>query len=78
MDAGKILLGIALVIFSAALLVTPSSAAGTGTPREVGTGCAAPAAGCAMLQEFHVSTGAAAGAGLITGVAAAVSDQKYP
>ncbi|HVN74085.1 MAG TPA: hypothetical protein VMT44_05785 [Methanoregula sp.] len=68
MDTGKILLGIALVLFSAALMVNPSSAAGNDTSREVGNGSAAPVAGCAMLTEtLHGSTGAAGPAGTIGG-----------
>ena len=38
MDTGKILIGIALVLLSAALMVSPSNAAGTGSSREVGNG----------------------------------------
>ena len=38
MDTGKILIGIALVLLSAALMVSPSNAAGTDSSREVGNG----------------------------------------
>ena len=38
MDSGKILIGIALVMFSAALMVSPSSAALTDSSRQVGIG----------------------------------------
>ena len=40
MDTGKILIGIALVMFSAALMATPSSAAGNDSSRQVGNGSA--------------------------------------
>ena len=40
MNTGKILMGIALVILSVGLLVTPSNARGCDTSREVGTGSA--------------------------------------
>ena len=38
MDTGKIFIGIALVMFSAALMVNPTSAYGFGVAREVGSG----------------------------------------
>jgi hypothetical protein len=45
MDTAKIFLGLALVVFSAALMVTPSNAYGYDTPRDVGNGNVAVAAG---------------------------------
>jgi hypothetical protein len=38
MDTGKVLLGIALVVFSGALMVNPSSAAGYNASPQVGSG----------------------------------------
>jgi hypothetical protein len=51
MDSGKILIGIALVMFSAALMVSPSSAAGNDASRQVGNGTAVVFTGAAVLTD---------------------------
>lgn len=59
MDTGKILIGIALVMFSAALMVTPSSAAGSYASQRVGSGSAFFITGNAVMADSLMSTGAA-------------------
>jgi len=56
MDTAKIFLGIALVMFSAALMVTPSNAYGFDTPREVGNGNTAIAVGIGITTGFPYSS----------------------
>jgi hypothetical protein len=58
MDTGKILIGIALVMFSAALMVTPSSAAGSDASRGVGNGGAVYITGSVMVTDLPQSAGA--------------------
>jgi hypothetical protein len=58
MDTGKILIGIALVMFSAALMVTPSSAAGSDASPGVGNGNAFFITGNAVIADSLLSTGA--------------------
>ena len=57
MDTGKILLGIALVVFSAALMVHPSSAMEDAAPLQVGSGSAVIAAASLSLAELPVIPG---------------------
>lgn len=58
MDTGKILIGIALVMFSAALMVSPSSAAGVDASRGVGNGIAVHVTMHAMTTGLLQSAGA--------------------
>jgi hypothetical protein len=58
MDTGKILIGIALVMFSAALMATPSSAAGNDSSRQVGNGSTVVIIG-ALTPEVPYPSGAA-------------------
>ena len=55
MDTGKIFIGIALVMFSAALMVNPTSAYGFGVPREVGSGNASFSAAIAIFTDKDYS-----------------------
>jgi len=57
MDAGKILLGIALVVFSAALIVHPSAAALETAHLQVGSGGAVFAMGSFSVAESPVDQG---------------------
>ena len=57
MDSGKILIGIALVMFSAALMVTPSSAAGSDVSPGVGNGNAVTITGT-LMSNLPQSAGA--------------------
>lgn len=58
MDAGKILIGIALVMFSATLMVTPSSAAVIDVSRGVGNGSVVHINEGAVMTRLLQSAGA--------------------
>ena len=75
MDTGKILIGIALVIFSAGLMVTPSTAAGTYSSPQVGNGTGFTVTGGELLSGIPVVIRGSGQTGNFSGVAAAGGDR---